>query len=188
MGYDMRTETTEPGEAEKVQAIRDELGRAYNEQREHDADELYKAMQETERSYFQLNVTGMRMTREAMHALGMLDTEDFPHTWPDSADYGVTPAMWDDWTGEPDENTPKELRAFLDAQDAVASAQRQKPTGIPVHKLGTNDDWLVTPDEIAAALERYATSGEKLPGGVSWWPDWIKYLRYAQDHGGFRVR
>jgi hypothetical protein len=129
----------------------------------------------------------MRMTREAMHALGMLDTGDFPYTWPNDADYGVTPAMWDDWTGEPNEDTPKELNAFLDAQKAVTDRQREKPEGIPVHKLGSNDDWLVTPDEIASALERYALSGEKLPGGLSWWPDWIKYLRYAQDHGGFRV-
>ncbi len=188
MGYDMRTVTTESGEAEAVQAIRDELGRAYNEQRHADADKLYEAMRETERSYFRLNLGGMRMTREAMHALGMLDTEDFPHAFPDPADFGVTAAMWDDWTGEPNEETPKELRTYLEAEQAVTDAQREKPAGIPVHKFGTNDDWLVTPAEIASALERYAQSGEKLPGGLSWWADWIKYLRYAQDHGGFRVR
>ena len=188
MGYDMYTVTKDPDEEAAVADIRTRMSAASREQRQADWEQLREELHKTQRSYFRLNIWGMGAARELMYDAGMLDTETVERTWPDSDTFGITDAMWDDWDGEPDENTPAELLTYHKACQAVTDAQREKPTGIPLHKLNSNDGWLVTPDEIAAALERYVLGDGVTANAPVWWADWIAWLRYAQEHGGFRVR
>lgn len=187
MGYDMHTVTKDPGEDERVTELRTLMGIAYNEDRKADAEQLQNEMFAARRSYFRLNIWGMGAARELMHGAGMLDLESGHGDFPSDKDFGVTDAMWNDWDGEPDEDTSPEMRAYQKAVQAVTDAQREKPAGIPVHKLGSNDGWLVTPDEISSALEAYVL-GDGVPADApAWWADWIGWLKYAQEHGGFRV-
>jgi hypothetical protein len=59
---------------------------------------------------------------------------------------------------------------------------------IPVHKLWTNDGWLVTPEELTVALphapERAADRRQR---PIPWWHQWLDYLDTASGHGGIRV-
>jgi hypothetical protein len=86
----------------------------------------------------------------------------------------------------------KELTAHLAWHPEPAS-------GIAVHKLGSNDGWLVTPQEIEAALAAYRThsadqvktllASELGDEGdcTSYWIEWIAYLERAKARGGFKV-
>ena len=135
---------------------------------------------------FELNASGMTTAKVVMSRLGMLDHDTKHDLWPNQADYGVTPAMAQ--LG-PEDDEPRELAYFRAAEDAVRDKQAENPTGIPLYKLGTNDNWLVTRDEITAALGAYRTA---LGDGASdcelwWWPYWIEFIERAAKHGGFRV-
>lgn len=74
----------------------------------------------------------------------------------------------------------------------------QPVTGIYVDKFSSNDGWVVTPVEIRAALETYRKCpGETVARGlgraglseyrVQRWYEWIDFLEYAGEHGGFTV-
>lgn len=187
MGYDMHTVTKDPGEDEAVAEIQTRLRAAWQEKRQADADQISKELDAAYRSYFRLNIWGMGRARELMHAAGMLDLNSGHGDFPSPKDFGVTDEMWNDWDGESNDKTAPELRAYNEAVQAITDGQREEPAGIPVYKLGSNDGWLVTPDEIASALERYVL-GDGVPADVPpWWADWIGWLKYAQEHGGFRV-
>jgi len=187
MGYDMTTVTKDPDEDQRVAELRKRMYAARKENRVGEADQLYMEVKAAERSYFRLNVWAMGMARELMHKIGMLDLDRPAETteFPDPASFGVTSEMWNDWDGEVDENTPEQLRNYNAAVEALVSFQRETPAGIPLHKLRTNDDWLVTPAEIASALA--ALGDTAVPDAPSWWGQWIDWLRYAQEHDGFRV-
>ena len=59
---------------------------------------------------------------------------------------------------------------------------------IPVHKLWTNDGWLLTPDELAAALPHAPASAlDRRQRPIPWWRQWLDYLDTARGHGGVRV-
>jgi hypothetical protein len=59
---------------------------------------------------------------------------------------------------------------------------------IPVHKLWTNDGWLLTPDELAAALPHAPSSAlDRRQRPIPWWAQWLDYLDTARGHGGVRV-
>jgi len=120
------------------------------------------------RGYFRLNIWGMGTAREVMHQLGMLDVEswhaDFPE-WSEGADEDAHAAA---------------CRRVTDAQ------ARLEPTGIPVYKLGTNDGWLVTPDEVRAALAKWDAHQERPAGLPEWFGDWVEWLRSCRI-AGFRV-
>lgn len=90
---------------------------------------------------------------------------------------------------------------MLDTRRAPAGCTTEwtpdKPTGIPVDKLCSNDGWLVTPAEIRAALASYGTLDPRDEAHIldecqvadpEYWGRWIDYLRRAADRGGFRVR
>lgn len=68
--------------------------------------------------------------------------------------------------------------------------------GIYLGKFASNDDWWVNPAEINAALAHYRTLDktqvEKAleSAGItdqSYWMQWLEYLMYAEQHGGFTV-
>ncbi|MXM66103.1 hypothetical protein GR925_22290 [Streptomyces sp. HUCO-GS316] len=83
--------------------------------------------------------------------------------------------------------------AYVEQREAHLAWHPKPPFGIALHKLGSNDGWLVTPEEITAALESYRThSGDEVKVIVGdkeldYWLKWIAYLERAQRHGGFRV-
>jgi hypothetical protein len=72
-------------------------------------------------------------------------------------------------------------------------AEPQPVLGIPRHKFSSNDGWLVTPAQIAAALDIYRSrTAEEVaavmePKDRDIWGKWIDFLDYAKDRGGFRV-
>lgn len=149
----------------------------------------WEAMDEAERSYFRLNIWGMGLCREIMADHGMLAFEQ-----PPDADFSSVPSMpqpEEEHFDDEMEPLTDEARAFLEATEAVRAATSPEP-GIPVWKLGSNDAWLVTPEEIHAALGKAPESVTALEDGeqvtVAWWPKWLRFLREAAGHGGFRVR
>jgi hypothetical protein len=79
--------------------------------------------------------------------------------------------------------------------------------GIPVHKLCSNDGWLVTPGECRKAVAMWheackeAGAGDEQLGlkvltealdefnvGSDYWLKWIAWIERAAGHGGFVVR
>jgi hypothetical protein len=93
-----------------------------------------------------------------------------------------------------------------DAADLpILSRHGDGPMTIPSFKFGSNDGWLVTPEEIAGALEAWAETdmardhlaADRFRRGMStktyetisedYWRQWIEFLRRAKDRGGFQV-
>lgn len=144
----------------------------------------------------ELTAGSMTDALNAMDRLGMLATYDdgklikhCPVPFPKQEDFGVTPEMWQYDDGD---EPPAPIGAYLAAMSKCAAAQADQPNGIPLYKLQTNDDWLVTPDEIRAALAAHAAPRRPGPSPVTepdyfWWPYWLRFLERAADHGGFRV-
>jgi hypothetical protein len=105
--------------------------------------------------------------------------------------YGATSAEYDDWqdaTARGDLIHPSPALAdYLAALDQHQRANYGAEV-IPVHKLWTNDGWLLTPDELDAALQHAparALDGRQRP--IPWWRQWLEYLDTARGHGGVRV-
>jgi len=67
-------------------------------------------------------------------------------------------------------------------------------TGMPIRKFCSNDDWLVHPEEIRAALAK--AKRERIVKEQDWpeaeanvfWGEWLDWLAKAAEYGGFRVR
>jgi hypothetical protein len=79
------------------------------------------------------------------------------------------------------------LAAYLDARAQHLAANYQAQV-IPRHKLWTNDGWLITPDELDAALPHAPTSAlDRRQRPIPWWRQWLDYLDGARGHGGVRV-
>jgi hypothetical protein len=82
------------------------------------------------------------------------------------------------------------LRHFAEALEALERHQRANYDAqvIPVHKLWTNDGWLLTPAELTAALPRApASATDRRQRPIPWWHQWLDYLDTARGHGGVRV-
>jgi hypothetical protein len=74
---------------------------------------------------------------------------------------------------------------YWEAREDWLQARSPLP-GISIWKLASNEGWLVTPAEIADALERAQTDAA---AQADWplWDVWLRFLRGAGSHGGFRV-
>jgi hypothetical protein len=108
--------------------------------------------------------------------------------FPTPADHGASSAEYDDWLDASDRGQPSaELAGYLDALDRHQRANYDAQV-IPVHKLWTNDGWLLTPDELAAALPHAPTRAlDRRQRPIPWWAQWLDYLDTARGHGGVRV-
>jgi hypothetical protein len=111
--------------------------------------------------------------------------------FPTPADHGASSAEYDDWLDASDRGQPTqpsaELAGYLDALDRHQRANYDAHV-IPVHKLWTNDGWLLTPDELAAALPHApASATDRRQRPIPWWAQWLDYLDTARGHGGVRV-
>lgn len=156
-------------------------------------DMYFRDGTEGDEGYFRLNIWGMPWCVQEMHQRGMVfDAGEYP-PWPEYADFGVTQAQveiiaYPDFpsdtglTGEED----AAARKYLAARDAVLSWHGPEIPGIPLHKLGSNDGWIVLPAECEAA----ASIGHKHPPPAQradLWERWLDYLDRARSHGGFEV-
>jgi hypothetical protein len=111
--------------------------------------------------------------------------------FPTLIDYGASTAEYDDWLEATDRGDPTHPSAELaDYLDALQHHQRDNfgAQVIPVHKLWTNDGWLLTPDELTAALPHAPTSAlDRRQRPIPWWHQWLDYLDTARGHGGVGV-
>ncbi|MGD6749142.1 hypothetical protein [Streptomyces sp. BH105] len=156
--------------------------------------ERYEAMHDADTAYFRLNIWGMGRYTEIMEQLGMTVSDYSAPPFPHQPE-GVT---WDEIEAAQEAgdaaNTPvrPEVLAYLKQQEAHVAWRPEPAFGIALHKFGSNDGWLVTPEEIKAALETYRTHGSgevKVIVGddLDYLLKWIAYLERAQHRGGFRV-
>jgi hypothetical protein len=157
---------------------------------------LYEQLRQVEDralSYFRLNIWGMGEYRQSMHTAHMLFL-DADGSYPDHAAFDVPR----DGEGRLVEDSD-EYQAYREAVTAYIEHDHGR-VGIPAHKLGSNDGWLVTPAECQGALEAweqyvddehegdYAAAAEVMdPNEPGYWLRWIQFLRVASDSGGFRV-
>jgi hypothetical protein len=172
-------------------------------------DAAMEAMSDAEASYFRLNIHGMGRWRDLMERLGMA-FEDDPHPpFPKIEDHGTD---WDDVeaVGYPEDHagyewTDERLRAALGYREAVnavlAFHGKADTPGIPLHKFGSNDGWIVLPVECEAAVRTWrdfvAAEGDEAAvnlvgnvlgeGRMDYWLKWIAYLAGAARHDGFEV-
>ncbi|MFE0099823.1 hypothetical protein [Streptomyces sp. NPDC059009] len=138
-----------------------------------------------------LAVDAMSAAHRALHELGMTSHSATLPDWPEPEDFGITDEDMERYIADPPASMPRPVRAFNDALAKVAEAEADHPDGIPCYKLSSNQGWLVTPREIAAALGWWAAADpglrQKVTGALEWWPCLVGFLRRARDLGGFRV-
>jgi hypothetical protein len=163
-----------------------------------EVDSAAAKIDSADRSYFRLNIWGMGRARSVMHALGVLyDDYELGHArWPDVPDEGYY-----DWENREGEHAPEKVAAYrrYDAQRlAIVSWSPEGRQGIPAHKFGSNDGWLVLPEEAfyAASTMRAAdprlvaealTDAGLTGGRAEWWFTWVEWLDGASKHDGFEV-
>lgn len=145
------------------------------------------ALYEAQPNEFQLTAGSVVDLQNTMLRLGMLDLDTQAGRFPRYEDYGVTAAIIAEFNETGEEG--RELAGFNAMADAVRDRQAENPTGIPLYKIKTNDKWLVTPNEITAALGAYRTSlGEGVPEPrLFWWPYWLDFIERAAKYVGARV-
>ncbi len=181
-------------------------------------DRLSETLRKTERSYFRLNIWGMGRYRDAMLALGMAyeSAEDPSRAWPEfprqtrrieliaeafieEMDPSEYLAKYGDTDEQREPACDDELALVRAYNDQTEMLRKEHPAGgdtIPLHKLCSNDDWLVTPDECLNALAAWyrATAGERDDALTSvgiedleYWASWLDFLQLAAHCDGFEV-
>lgn len=208
MGYDMslvNPDETNKAEYEQAQTDfyaaceeRKKHGRANYDDPEYKAaqrkvEEAYARMDRLNTSYFRLNISGMSAMRDDMAKLGMLAYDyEVDYEWPSLEDYGLT--EYPDEEEDPTEAQQKWI-------DACKEKRRWSPSepGLPAHKFGSNDGWIVTPEDCRSALDEYEQARDEKPDlvkkireewvidGENYFDSWIAFLTRAIDHGGFEV-
>jgi hypothetical protein len=111
---------------------------------------------------------------------------------PRPGDYDASPDEYSDWLDATDRGDPLQpspaLQHYLAALEQHQQANYDAEV-IPVHKLWTNDGWLLTPEEISAALPHAPTVAlDRRQRPIPWWDQWLDYLDAARGHGGIRIR
>jgi hypothetical protein len=222
MGYDMYWVTKDPGSEYAYAAAtaafraacqaRDAHPRGSEPEQAAQAvvTKTYDLMDEFHADYFRLNIWGMGRYRKLMAELGMLSQPEMPSfpDAPDSMDWDAYETLRAD--GEDamrQEHGDRLTVAFLDQvvayyaeSERIRGLEFPEEPGIPIHKFGSNDIWLVTPREIREALVIYEANpardeilapldepDEEGHTGRPYWDEWIAWLRGAIEHDGFTV-
>lgn len=208
MGYDMHVEQKDQDVEEQVAKARrafDKAVKARDKNSKPDKagelqDAVMKAMDEVDRAdknYFRLNIFGMSRMCDDMARLGMVEDVTVPR-FPDAEYFGMNDALLYrmEELDDEDQKAHPVFGPYARRIDKHLSASFGASV-IPGHKFGSNDGWLVTPDEIRAALAKL----EALPDtdfmavrarwetgtGDNVFDDWVDFLRFAAGRGGFRV-
>lgn len=207
MGYDMsivqgHTEAEEAAKAALMQRInplieqRNKLERGADEWKavQEKIDPLCEELWSLPTEYYRLNNWGMSWCREYMLEREMIypsDCPEFPHNpYPERDDF------------DSEEKYQAALYEWEEAYEALTKPTRElHPDGgdtIPSHKLSSNDGWIVTEAECAAAVAAAAASelpaptyideDDKVEKPLAWWPEWVDFLERASTRGGFTVR
>jgi hypothetical protein len=213
MGYDMYWTAPKPEDTEKAARLREqwrELLKADPDQQDAATIEtVRRELDKAETNYFRLNIWGMVTCRDLMYRFGMLMVD---YEMPESPERPeVDEEAFDAWLYDdvvPEGGVPESWTAYRKAGEDSLAAHPEKVEGICVHKLGSNDGWVVTPEECRAALTKWrevcdtngwpydivvrSESGDDEDGAtkrelVEWWPEWLAYLAGAVDNGGFSV-
>lgn len=154
---------------------------------------LSRELDKANRSYFRLNIWGMGNVRRAMAALGAAygdyTTDERPE-YPDD--------IPDEYYEDEDAPQFAEVRQQVQAYK-VWSPRADGEGGLPLHKVGSNDGWLVTPQECfvaaqtiratdtAVVLKTLIECGIDNEGWLETWNDWVQWVSDASEHGGFEV-
>jgi hypothetical protein len=105
--------------------------------------------------------------------------------------YGASSAEYDDWQDARDRGDATDASPQL--ADYLAALDRHQRANygaqvIPVHKLWTNDGWLLTPEELTDAVQHApAHAADRRQRPIPWWQQWLDYLDTGRGHGGVRV-
>jgi hypothetical protein len=161
----------------------------------------YDKMNSADTHYFRLNIWGMGKARAGMYEAGMIfdgqQNDEWPtYSPPTSAEGGKEGLL------QAEDDYDREYDALCEPIRA------QHPDGddtIPSFKFGSNDGWLVTPEECRAALRAWQEHKAKLDANdvlatygedgqeetsvfdAEWWPEWIEFIERASHRGGFKV-
>lgn len=209
LGYDMRAENPDPDEENLLLSasfMMQEAARSTENEGKPGAEWLaiqeayedkFRDLDRIHASVFYLSIWDMRQARRIMKSLGMLDLDVTSPRNISAEEYGVTEDMLAvDYPAFPDALTPVELKTLQKARRELLEGCPEEPRGISPYKLGSNDGWLIQPQEIIAALktgdERYQNTEETLEyatffTSAEFWPEWISFLRYCALHGGMRL-
>lgn len=101
------------------------------------------------KSHFRIGNIQMPLLQQTMAAHGMLKRVDAPD-WPDPGDFGLPPDVADPRFAEEPPADDREARYRAAVRDVLYGDSGVG--AIPSYKLRSNDGWLVTPNEIRAAL------------------------------------
>lgn len=181
-------------------------------------EKLYTVLHETQKSYFRANIWGMEVLRNVMFDFGMIYVGDKDDELPEFPDF---PEVSDPEESDILEEMIYSLRddTQINIEDApphlamVANVYNEQrldaltyhPRGgsvIPLHKLTSNDGWVVSTHECAEALKAYVKAiddrcttavfdkhfpAKDFNGWYKFWENWVVFLRTSMNHGGFRV-
>lgn len=166
-------------------------------------------MDAADTNYFRLNIWGMSTMREHLHELGMLAIHYAEHPpFPDASDFGLDDDTLDDlgvWDLERAERTThsdERVRKFFTANLETITWSPPDEPGLPVHKFGSNDGWVVTPRDCKGALVALEQAEKDRPDVVekirdhwrgedktspSYFDAFVEFIRQAERTSGFEV-
>ena len=143
--------------------------------------------------YFRLNISGMSRFCDYMADRGMIFDAGQHSPFPKPENFGLTweqieayqyPEYADGITLTEDQR--QAAAKYQAEKDAVLSWHGPEIPGIPSHKFGANDGWIVTPAECQAAV---AIGRKHSPPAEDddYWAKWLDYMDRASRVGGFEV-
>lgn len=113
-------------------------------------------------TYFRLNIWGMGKYAQLMSVAGMLtESKENPWLWPRCEQFDITEDEWyafEEDGGDEAGLSPETIvkcEKFQDANNEHRRTHGATP-GIPGHKFGSNDGWVVTSEECAQARAQFA--------------------------------
>jgi len=132
--------------------------------------------------YFRANIWGMQYLRKVMEVAGVLDCEV------DHPDFQDVTQEEMDADGDVFDKKNREVLSFRSPIEGR----------VPIVKFGSNDGWIVTPEEslaIADSLTKLVNNNKNVPRQYDWDPgddisfavEFSDYCRRAAKRGGFRV-
>ena len=166
------------------------LGSEEADELERDQRAAWKQYWHADGARYHLSNRQMSDAITVMEHAGMTRQVPTP-PFPQPSSYGAASDEYDTYLdaidrGEAVQPSPP-LAAYLDARDQHLAANYDAQV-IPRHKLWTNDGWLITPDELDAALPHApSTAIDRRQRPLPWWHQWLDYLDAARGYGGIRV-
>lgn len=185
MGYDMRWANTDGVDPEPLRKAEEDFdaavkirnalpkGSVEEQEAQKQVTVAYDELNRADVAYFRLNIWGMSRCRNHMYEYGMCYVSQGPRS--------------DEWPAYPEDAAEGsiEMLEYELAHAKLVSRPGGEMPGIPDHKLGSNDGWLVLPLECETAVEQWEKAGSPKP--EEWFEEWVNFLREAAKHGGFKV-